>query len=105
MDFSLIEDPVGCEQIPHQVRKRSTKRGYTFNLMFLGYDGLGKSTLINSLFRSDLVPLTQFHDPRDPGERYRDLCGKPNIKERCYCMYKKGFDPLFICDFVNLACL
>eukprot|EP01135_Chromosphaera_perkinsii_P007219 Nk52_evm27s745 gene=Nk52_evmTU27s745 len=90
MDFSLVTDPIGCEEMPIQVKRRTSKKGFNLNLMFIGYDGLGKSTLINSLFRSNLVPLTHLYDPRSPDERWRDLCGKPNIKEKHYFVEEEG---------------
>uniref|UniRef100_A0AAY5JW68 Zgc:63587 n=1 Tax=Esox lucius TaxID=8010 RepID=A0AAY5JW68_ESOLU len=40
----------------NQVHRKSVKKGFEFTLMVVGESGLGKSTLINSLFLTDLYP-------------------------------------------------
>jgi len=47
---------VGFANLPNQVHRKSVKKGFEFTLMVVGESGLGKSTLINSLFLSDLYP-------------------------------------------------
>lgn len=48
---------VGFANLPNQVHKRSIKKGFDFTLLVAGEDGLGKATLVNSLFDKDIVPL------------------------------------------------
>ncbi|XP_077447606.1 septin-5-like isoform X1 [Stigmatopora argus] len=45
---------VGFSMLPNQVHRKTVKKGFTFTLMVAGESGLGKSTLINSLFLTDL---------------------------------------------------
>jgi len=50
---------VGFANLPNQVHRKSVKKGFEFTLMVVGESGLGKSTLINSLFLTDLYPDRQ----------------------------------------------
>ncbi|XP_061606874.1 septin-5-like isoform X2 [Phyllopteryx taeniolatus] len=45
---------VGFATLPNQVHRKAAKKGFTFTLMVAGESGLGKSTLIDSLFLADL---------------------------------------------------
>nr|XP_035156504.2 septin-4 isoform X3 [Callithrix jacchus] len=45
---------VGFATLPNQVHRKSMKKGLDFTLMVAGESGLGKSTLVNSLFLTDL---------------------------------------------------
>uniref|UniRef100_A0A8C7ZXA6 Septin n=1 Tax=Oryzias sinensis TaxID=183150 RepID=A0A8C7ZXA6_9TELE len=42
---------VGLRSLPDQLVKRAVKQGYSFNILCVGETGIGKSTLINTLFR------------------------------------------------------
>lgn len=46
---------VGFETITDQIESRLLKRGFNFNIMAAGRSGMGKSTLINTLFSSKLT--------------------------------------------------
>ncbi|XP_070623181.1 septin-1 [Erythrolamprus reginae] len=50
----MDKDYVGFATLPTQVHRKTVKKGFDFTLMVAGESGLGKSTLINSLFLTDI---------------------------------------------------
>ncbi|CAF0729145.1 unnamed protein product [Brachionus calyciflorus] len=56
---------VGFANLPNQVHRKFVKKGFEFTLMVVGESGLGKSTLINSLFLTDLYPERPTPDPTE----------------------------------------
>ncbi|XP_066134534.1 septin-1 [Saccopteryx bilineata] len=50
----MDKDYVGFAALPNQLHRKSIKKGFDFTLMVAGESGLGKSTLINSLFLTNL---------------------------------------------------
>ncbi|KAI6162111.1 Septin-domain-containing protein [Pisolithus thermaeus] len=47
---------VGFANLPNQVHRKSVRKGFQFTAMVVGESGLGKSTLINTLFNTPLYP-------------------------------------------------
>uniref|UniRef100_A0A1I8IFH5 Septin-type G domain-containing protein n=1 Tax=Macrostomum lignano TaxID=282301 RepID=A0A1I8IFH5_9PLAT len=45
---------LGFANLPDQMHRKAVKKGFNFTLMVVGESGLGKSTLISSLFQQDL---------------------------------------------------
>ncbi|KAJ3324891.1 cell division control protein [Boothiomyces sp. JEL0866] len=46
---------VGFDTITKQIESKLVKRGFAFNIMVVGRSGLGKSTMVNTLFATHLV--------------------------------------------------
>ncbi|KAH3667319.1 hypothetical protein OGAPHI_002968 [Ogataea philodendri] len=60
-DASSLLQPksyVGFDTITTQIENRLLKRGFTLNVMVVGHSGLGKSTLVNTLFAHHVVDST-----------------------------------------------
>ncbi|KAG8513644.1 Septin-1, partial [Galemys pyrenaicus] len=51
---TMDKEYVGFAALPNQLHRKSVKKGFDFTLMVAGESGLGKSTLINSLFLTNL---------------------------------------------------
>ncbi|CAG5045951.1 unnamed protein product [Parnassius apollo] len=76
-------DYIGFATLPEQVHRKSVKRGFDFTLMVVGESGLGKSTLINSLFLGDLYKNRKLPDVQDRIEKTTTIEKKTmEIEER-----------------------
>lgn len=83
--FSSLETPgyVGFANLPNQVHRKSVKKGFEFTLMVVGESGLGKSTLVNSLFLTDLYPNRKVADAVDKTTKTVELeASTVEIEER-----------------------
>lgn len=58
-----LDGYVGFANLPNQVYRKAVKKGFEFTLMVVGESGLGKSTLINSLFLTDVYNSADYPGP------------------------------------------
>uniref|UniRef100_A0A8C6T077 Septin 9b n=1 Tax=Neogobius melanostomus TaxID=47308 RepID=A0A8C6T077_9GOBI len=56
---------VGIDAILEQMRRKAMKQGFELNLMVVGQSGLGKSTLMNTLFKSKVSRRSVQPDPEE----------------------------------------
>ncbi|XP_054481183.1 septin-5-like isoform X2 [Anoplopoma fimbria] len=75
---------VGFATLPNQVHRKTVKKGFTFTLLVAGESGLGKSTLINSLFLTDL-----YKDRKVPNAQER-IDQTVNIVKHTISIEEKG---------------
>lgn len=75
---------VGFDSITKQIEKRLLKRGFQFNIMVVGQSGLGKTTLVNSLFASHLAATSGRVNPEEK------LISTPKIKVVSHTIEENG---------------
>lgn len=72
----LNQGYVGFANLPKQYHRKSIRQGFEFNLLIAGKNGLGKRTLINTLFNRDLTQLTKASNEPNEEEVARVLSEK-----------------------------
>ncbi|CAE6396634.1 septin [Rhizoctonia solani AG-1 IA] len=60
MSPAAVTSGIGIANLPNQRHKIVAKQGAHFTVMVVGESGLGKSTLINTLFATELSPLKDY---------------------------------------------
>ncbi|KAL2112047.1 hypothetical protein VUR80DRAFT_8724 [Thermomyces stellatus] len=65
-DTIFPDSHVGFDSITSQIERKLLKRGFQFNIICVGQTGLGKSTLINTIFASHLIDSKGRMQPDEP---------------------------------------
>ncbi|KAK9453951.1 Septin-domain-containing protein [Dipodascopsis uninucleata] len=72
---------VGFDSITNQIEKKLLKKGFQFNVLCVGQTGLGKSTLINTIFASHLLESKGRLTPTEPIRQTIEIQSISNIIE------------------------
>lgn len=72
---------VGFDSITTQIEKKLLKRGFQFNVICVGQTGLGKSTLINTIFASNLVKSKGRLAPTEPIRQTTEIQAVTHVVE------------------------
>jgi len=65
-EVTRLNSYVGFDRITQQIEHKLLKRGFQFNMIVVGQSGLGKSTLVNTIFASHLLDSKGKLEPDEP---------------------------------------
>lgn len=88
---------VGFSTITNQIEHRLLKRGFQFNVMVVGHSGLGKTTLVNTLFAAHLTDSSGRKSASEPVEKTSEIkvtshtLYEDNVKLSVNCIDTPGF--------------
>ncbi|KAJ6186239.1 hypothetical protein N7519_007540 [Penicillium mononematosum] len=91
---------VGFANLPNQWHRKSVRKGFNFNVMVVGESGLGKSTLVNTLFNTSLYPPKERTGP-NADIIPQDCSTSADIEENGVRLRLSVIDTPGFGDFVN----
>uniref|UniRef100_A0A2H8TLJ3 Septin-7 n=1 Tax=Melanaphis sacchari TaxID=742174 RepID=A0A2H8TLJ3_9HEMI len=77
-----LDGYVGFANLPNQVYRKAVKKGFEFTLMVVGRSGLGKSTLINTMFLADIYGKEHLGPSLRVGKTVRVETNRCMLKEK-----------------------
>lgn len=83
-------DFIDFADITNQINRREMNRVYEFNLMLVGSTGVGKSTLVRSLFQGMIQPAEPIGEPKL--NEYSQVLEENGVKLRLRCIETSNFD-------------
>lgn len=89
----IMGDFIDFADITNQINRREMNRTYEFNLMLVGSNGIGKSTLVKSLFQGMIKPEEVSHRDGKLNE-YVELLEENGVKLRLRCIETSNFDSI-----------
>ncbi|KAK7032759.1 Septin-type G domain-containing protein [Favolaschia claudopus] len=99
-----IHGHVGFSNLPNQIRRKSVKDGFQLTVMVVGESGLGKSTMINTLFDSPIyAPREPLHPAADRPKTIAIESTQAVIEENGVRLRLTVVDTPGFGDFVNNA--
>lgn len=103
-----MSEYIGFGSLPDIVHRKTVKKGFEFTLMVVGESGLGKSTLINTLFLSDLYKErneSSYEPPQTAQIEKKTLCiEEQGVKLRLTVVDTPGFGSSLSSDDCIRSC-
>lgn len=85
-----MEEVIDFADITNQINRREMSRVFEFNLMLVGTTGIGKSTLVKSLFQDMIKPEETVGEAKL--NEYSDLLEENGVKLKLRCIETSNFD-------------
>lgn len=94
-----LGDFIDFADITNQINRSEMNRIYEFNLMVVGVSGVGKSTLIKSLFQGMIKPEESVESPLL--NEYTESLQENGVKLRLHCIETSKYKHHNSADYVN----